>query len=115
MSKDLPVAPEVRAHATTTTTDDWRLDQLISRLPGRVRSAIRFVRHPSRRWLRIPVGILLTFGGVLGFLPIMGFWMIPVGLALLADDVPLLRSYRSRILDWVARRHAHWFVAEPDR
>jgi hypothetical protein len=38
------------------------------------------------------MGLLLTFGGVLGFLPIVGFWMVPIGLALLADDVQLLRS-----------------------
>ena len=35
------------------------------------------------------MGLLLPFGGVLGFLPIVGFWMLPVGLALLADDVQL--------------------------
>jgi hypothetical protein len=34
--------------------------------------------------------------------------MLPLGLALLADDVPLLRSWRSRMLDWVERRHPRW-------
>jgi hypothetical protein len=47
------------------------------------------------------MGVSLTLGGVVGFLPIVGFWMLPIGLALLADDVQLLRSLRSRILDWV--------------
>jgi len=27
------------------------------------------------RWLRISVGIFLVLGGILGFLPILGFWM----------------------------------------
>jgi hypothetical protein len=56
------------------------------------------------------MGVLLTFGGLLGFLPIMGFWMLPLSLALLADDVPPLRSLRSRILDWIERRHPDWLA-----
>jgi hypothetical protein len=94
------------AHAMSA--DDWRLERFINRLPKRIRSSIRFVRQPSGRWLRIPMGVLLTFGGLLGFLPVVGFWMLPIGLALLADDVPPLRSLRSRILDWVERRHPDW-------
>ena len=88
--------------------DDWRLEALIDRLPNRLRAAVRAVRQPSGRWLRIPAGLLLTAGGILGFLPILGVWMLPIGLTLLADDVPLLRSWRSRVLDWIERRHPEW-------
>jgi hypothetical protein len=49
-------------------------------------------------------------GGVLSFLPILGLWMLPLGLALLADDIPALRSLRSRMLDWIERRRPHWFA-----
>ena len=96
------------AHAMSA--DDWRLEQIINRLPRRVRPSIRFLRQPSGRWLRIPMGVLLTLGGVVGFLPIVGFWMLPIGLALLADDVQLLRSLRSRILDWVEHHRPHWLA-----
>jgi hypothetical protein len=109
LSEDHFVAREGRASAIAT--DDWRLDRLIGRLPRRVRSAVRFVRQPSGRRLRIPLGILLMLGGVFGFLPIVGFWMLPIGLALLADDVRLLRSVRSRVLDWVERHRPHWLAA----
>jgi len=88
--------------------DDWRLEALIDRLPKRLRAAVRAVRQPSGRWLRIPAGLLLTAGGILGFLPILGVWMLPIGMAFLADDVPLLRSWRSRVLDWIERRHPEW-------
>jgi hypothetical protein len=88
--------------------DDWRLDALIDRLPRRLRNSVRALRQPSGRWLRIPAGLLLMAGGVLAFLPILGLWMLPIGLALLADDVPLLRTWRSRMLDWVERRHLEW-------
>jgi hypothetical protein len=89
--------------------DDWRLERLIERLPTRVRAAVRFLRRSA--WLRIPVAVLLMGGGLLGFLPIFGFWMLPAGLVLLADDVPPLASLRTRILDWVERRRPQWLAA----
>ena len=92
------------------STDDWRVERVINRLPKRVRQMFFFLRQPSRRWLRIPIGALLTFGGVLGFLPVLGFWMIPIGLTLLADDVRMLRSLRCRILDWVEGHLPYWIA-----
>jgi hypothetical protein len=47
--------------------------------------------------LRIAVGILLVIGGIFGFLPILGFWMIPLGLIILSVDLPLVRRLRRRI------------------
>lgn len=41
--------------------------------------------------VRLPVAFLLLIGGMLGFLPILGFWMIPLGLLVLAIDLPALR------------------------
>ena len=36
-------------------------------------------------------------GGILGFLPIVGFWMLPLGVAVAALDVgPLIRRMRGR-------------------
>jgi hypothetical protein len=92
------------------SAEDWRLERLIDRLPNRIRSSVRFVRQPSVRWLRIPTGLLLTVGGVLWFLPIAGLWMLPVGLALLADDVQPLQSLRSRTLDWVEHHRPDWLA-----
>jgi hypothetical protein len=44
-------------------------------------------RHPNAG-MRRTVGATLIIGGVLGFLPILGFWMFPLGLLVLSDDVP---------------------------
>lgn len=41
--------------------------------------------------LRIPVSLLLIAGGIFSFLPGLGIWMLPLGLLLLAVDVPVLR------------------------
>jgi hypothetical protein len=49
------------------------------------------------------------------FLPILGIWMLPLGLLLLADDLPVLRSGRSRILDWIERHRPEWLESRHDR
>jgi hypothetical protein len=87
---------------------EHRLERLIDRLPGRFRTAVRWLRKPSSRWVRIPAGVLLIGGGLLGMLPLLGFWMLPLGLILLAEDVPLLRTWRDRILTWIEQRRPHW-------
>jgi hypothetical protein len=38
--------------------------------------------------------------------------MLPLGLLLLAEDVPPLKSARTRILDWVERRHPNWLAPQ---
>lgn len=50
--------------------------------------------------VRSLVGILLMVGGVFGFLPIVGFWMLPLGLAFIALDIPWTRHH---IHDWMTR------------
>ena len=47
---------------------------------------------------RSVVGVLFMAGGVLGFLPILGFWMFPLGVALIALDIPWTRH---RIQAWM--------------
>jgi hypothetical protein len=90
--------------------DDERLDRLIDRMPRFLRSSIRRLRQPSMIWLRIPTGILLIAGGILSFLPLLGLWMLPLGVILLSDDFSSLRSLRTRLLDWLQRRYPHWFA-----
>lgn len=53
--------------------------------------ALRWLRHPRSRGIRLPVGALLVLGGIFSILPGLGIWMLPLGLLLLAGDVPILR------------------------
>jgi hypothetical protein len=48
----------------------------------------------ARGWwvIRLPIAVIFILGGLASFLPILGFWMLPVGLLLLAVDLPLLRG-----------------------
>ena len=50
--------------------------------------------------IRSLVGLLFMVGGVFGFLPILGFWMFPLGLALIALD---LTPTRKTIERWMER------------
>ncbi|MFD1326975.1 hypothetical protein [Mycoplana ramosa] len=61
-------------------------------------------RLPQSRILRMVVGILLIFFGMLGFLPVLGFWMIPLGLLVLSHDSPLIRRQRRKLAVWWATR-----------
>ncbi len=63
-----------------------------------------FTMPRSRGW-RIAIGMLLTFGGLLGFLPILGFWMIPLGLLVLSIDLAIVRRQRRRAEVWWGRRN----------
>ncbi|MDN5001456.1 hypothetical protein ACFQZO_11225 [Bradyrhizobium sp. GCM10027634] len=87
---------------------DPRLDALVQRLPPRLAGTVDYLLQPSSRWVRIPSGALLVVGGVLSFLPVLGIWMLPLGLALLAEDMPALRASRSKVFDWIERRKPHW-------
>jgi hypothetical protein len=83
---------------------DQQLDRFSERLPKSVARGVRWLRGPSSRFVRIPLAILLIGGGIIGFLPIFGFWMIPLGLALIAQDVPFLRPPLARFLAWIERK-----------
>ena len=90
-----------------------RLRLLINRLPPRIRRAVIWLRRPEARWLRIPAGLLLTLGGCLAIRPVFGVWMLPLGIVLLAEDVPPLRRFIGRVLEWVERRHPRWMGSAP--
>jgi hypothetical protein len=53
-------------------------------------------------------GVLLIIGGFLGFLPILGFWLVPLGLFGLSVDLRPVRRYRRnatvKIGNWLHKR-----------
>lgn len=83
---------------------DQAYDGLERETPGRVARAIRWLRDPGSRWVRLPLGLLLIVGGVFGFLPILGFEFIPLGLLLIAQDVPFLREPVGSFTLWLERK-----------
>ena len=79
---------------------------LEQQVPDRFARTLRSLRHPDARWLRIPLGLLLVAGGVLSILPVLGIWMLPLGLLLLAYDVPFLRKPVARFTIWATQKWA---------
>jgi hypothetical protein len=51
------------------------------------------------------LGIVLCVFGFLGFLPILGFWMFPLGVALVVSDFPPLRRRLEQWLNETRRRY----------
>jgi hypothetical protein len=88
---------------------EQRIERLIDRLPTGLQTTTRWLRRPSSRWVRLPTGLLLIGGSLLSILPLLGLWMLPLGLLLLTDDAPPLRRARDRVLDRIERRRPHWF------
>jgi hypothetical protein len=64
----------------------------LGRLIPPLRAPMSRLRRNSWLPIRLPLAILLTFGGLMWFLPVFGLWMLPAGLLLLAIDLPHLRG-----------------------
>lgn len=75
---------------------------------GHAARAYNRVRRNQSAAARRALGIGFVIGGFLAVLPVFGIWMLPVGLALLSDDVPALRRLRRRahakLLAWAQDR-----------
>ncbi|QKV17736.1 hypothetical protein [Oricola thermophila] len=81
-------------------------EQATKRFPTRstIRVLNRTMPVPNSRRGRIALGLLLVAGGIVGFLPVFGFWMLPLGILVLAHDLRRVRRWRRKaILRWSRR------------
>ena len=62
------------------------------------------IKIPDNKLHRIILGWGLVIGGILGFLPIVGFWMLPLGIMILAVDFAFARRLRRKTEVWWGRR-----------
>jgi membrane-bound ClpP family serine protease len=88
-----------------------RLDRqfdMIERMAPPARRVLEFLRRPGVRLIRIPLGFLLVVGGIFSFLPVLGIWMLPLGLLLLAIDLPFLRPPVTWSIVQGRRKWATW-------
>jgi len=82
-------------------------------LPDRLVRVIRWMRDPEARWIRLPLGVLFIIGGLLWFLPVLGIELLPIGLLLIAEDVPFLRKPVARVMIWLERKWVemrNWWI-----
>ena len=77
------------------------LDRFQGHLPEWLARLLQKARAPGAIWVRVPLALALMAGGFLGFLPILGFWMLPLGLAFLALDLPFMRQPMARVIAFI--------------
>lgn len=83
---------------------DRAFDELEQEVPDWVARAIRWLRSPASRWVRIPLGVLFICGGLLWFLPVLGIELLPIGLLLIAQDVPFMKKPVGRSMLWLVAK-----------
>lgn len=83
---------------------DRHFEWIAQRLPEKGGRFIRWLRQPSSRLVRIPLALLLVLGGIFSILPVLGLWMLPLGLLLIAQDVPFLQQPLANALGWMERK-----------
>jgi hypothetical protein len=86
-----------------------RRDALVARLPARLSRWVVWLLAAERRTFRVIAGFLFVLGGFFSFLPLLGVWMLPLGMVLLAEDIPLFRGLSVRLFAWMARRRPDLF------
>ena len=91
---------------------DRHLAWFETKLSPRAAKFIAWVRQPASRSVRVPVAILLIVGGIFSILPVLGLWMLPLGLVLFVQDVPVLQKPIARMLGWIKRK---WIERERAR
>lgn len=98
------------------TDDDAALNRayadLEQELPPRLARGLQWLRDPAYRWVRIPLALILIGLSFLWFLPVVGIELLPVGVLLIAQDVPFLRGPVGRLTiravrgwRWLKRRY----------
>jgi hypothetical protein len=79
----------------------------------KINFANRQFHLPESKPIRLGLGILLVAGGLVGFLPVVGFWMIPLGLLVLSVDIPVVRRWRRKLALWWHRNRKNGEQAAP--
>jgi hypothetical protein len=100
---------DVRGHQMSETINlaaawDARVLHLTEKLPRRLGSVVRWLREPSHRLVRVIAAILFTLGGVFSLLPVLGLWMLPLGLGLLAEDLPGMKPSLEKASRWLMKQ-----------
>ena len=75
-----------------------------AKLPSGLAKFVGWLRKPSSVYARFPLALFLIVGGIFSFLPVLGIWMLPLGLVLFAQDVPFLQKPIAKALGWIERK-----------
>jgi hypothetical protein len=88
--------------ATATARQELNryLDRLGAYLPDWVCRTVKWLRKPDRLVARISVSLVLVVGGFFSFLPVLGLWMLPLGLIIISQDPTFLQRPLVAAFGW---------------
>lgn len=102
-------------HSKSHARLNRQFERLQKRIPDAAARLLERLRRPESRLIRIPLGILLVLGGVFSFLPVLGIWMLPLGLLLLAIDLVILQGPVNSAIVRGSRKWSTWSRARRDK
>lgn len=101
-------APLVGESMSTREQDRMLFDsayaELVKELPEFLARALARITGPGMAWVRVPVGIVFVVGGFLSFLPVLGIELLPLGMLLLAHDLPVLQRPVGTATLWLVQQ-----------
>lgn len=91
---------------------DQAFQRLQEMLPDKPSRALVWLHDPPSRYVRLPLGIFCVIASFFAFLPVIGIEFLPIGLLLIAQDIPILRKPvgrgTMRLLDGTDRLMRKW-------
>jgi hypothetical protein len=87
-------------------------------LPRPLSRALHWLHDPAMSVVRIPLGMLFIIASFFWFLPVLGLELLPIGLLLIAQDVPFLRRPVGRLMLYLldaAERVMRWWKSRRAR
>jgi hypothetical protein len=80
------------------------MDRFQNHLPSWIGHNLNRLRGERAIWVRVPTGVALIVAWCFLPIPLVGIWMLPLGLVLLALDIPTMRSPMARLLHFTNRK-----------
>lgn len=100
----MPPAPGTREGGDDQRELDQAFDGLERELPDWLGRSLHWLRSPRSRWVRRPLAVLFILQSFVFFLPFAGLHFLPIGLLLIAQDVPFLKRPIARGVLWLERK-----------
>jgi hypothetical protein len=83
------------------------VDRLRAYLPDWLCRTVKWLREPDRLIARVMVSLVLVVGGLFSFLPVLGLWMLPLGLIIISQDLTFLQRPLLHLFGWTEHQYGN--------
>lgn len=80
------------------------MNRFQNHIPTWVGHNLNRLRGKRTIWVRVLTGVAFIVAWCFLPLPVVGIWLLPVGLTLLAHDIPIMRAPIARLLHFANRK-----------